>query len=67
MLTNCLRQPPIEELGLSSRTLNTLKRAHIYKAGEALEMSDEELLRIRNFGEKSLAELKEKLIEQGFT
>ena len=58
-------QTPIEKLELSPRTLNCLKRSHISKVGEVLEMSDDELLKIRNFGEKSLAELKEKLAEHG--
>ena len=35
------------------------------KVGEVLELSDEELLKIRNFGEKSLVELREKLTEHG--
>jgi DNA-directed RNA polymerase subunit alpha len=58
-------QTPIERLDLSPRTLNCLKRAHITKVGEVLEMSDDELLKIRNFGEKSLEELREKLVERG--
>jgi DNA-directed RNA polymerase subunit alpha len=58
-------QIPIERLELSQRTLNCLKRARITRVGQILEMSDEELLRIRNFGEKSLEELKEKLRAQG--
>ena len=60
-------QTPIERLELSPRTLNCLKRAHITKVGEVLEMSDEELVKIRNFGEKSLLELKEKLAARGVT
>ena len=48
---------PVERLELSSRTLNCLKRAGINKIGEVLEMSRAELLRIRNFGEKSCTEL----------
>ena len=58
-------QTPIERLDLSPRTLNCLKRAHITKVGEVFEMSDEELVKIRNFGEKSLLELREKLAERG--
>ena len=54
-------QTPIEKLELSPRTLNCLKRAHITKVGQVLEMSNEELLKIRNFGEKSLDELLTKL------
>ena len=60
-------QTPIEKLELSPRTLNCLKRSHISKVGEVLEMSDDDLLKIRNFGEKSMDELKEKLIEHGVT
>ncbi|MCH7841961.1 MAG: DNA-directed RNA polymerase subunit alpha [Chloroflexi bacterium] len=60
-------QTPIEKLELSPRTLNCLKRSHISKVGEVLEMSDDELLKIRNFGEKSLVELKDKLTEYGAT
>ncbi len=60
-------QTPIERLELSPRTLNCLKRAHITKVGEVLEMSDDDLLKIRNFGEKSLEELREKLAERGIT
>ena len=58
-------QTPIERLELSHRTLNCLKRAHITRVGEVLEMTDEELLKIRNFGEKSLGELRSRLADQG--
>ena len=59
-----LYQTPIEQLDLSARTLNCLKRARISRIGEVLEMSDEDLLKIRNFGEKSLEELRSKLAER---
>ena len=58
-------QMPIEKLELSPRTLNCLKRAHISRVGEVLEMSDEDLLKIRNFGDKALVELQDKLAENG--
>ncbi len=58
-------QSPIERLGLHRRTLNCLKRAHITRVGELLEMSDDDLFKIRNFGEKSLVELREKLAQHG--
>ena len=58
-------QMPIERLQLSPRTLNCLKRAHMSKVGQVLETPDEELLKIRNFGEKSLEELKGKIQELG--
>ena len=51
----------VEKLELSSRTLNCLKRAGIDKVGEVLEKSKEELIAIRNFGEKSYAELFDQL------
>ena len=51
----------VEKLELSSRTLNCLKRAGIDKVGEVLEKSKEELIAIRNFGEKSYTELFDQL------
>ncbi len=57
---------PVERLELSARTLNCLKRAHINRVGEVLEKDKSELLKIRNFGEKSLAELYNRLEEMGF-
>ncbi|MSQ06301.1 MAG: DNA-directed RNA polymerase subunit alpha [Dehalococcoidia bacterium] len=65
MVSPEIYQTPIDKLGLSPRTLNCLKRAHIGKVGEVLEMSNEDLLKIRNFGEKSLEELQRKLSELG--
>jgi DNA-directed RNA polymerase subunit alpha len=59
-------ETPIEELELSVRAYNCLKRAGITKVGQILEMSEEELLAVRNFGRKSLDELRERLIARGF-
>ncbi len=59
----------IEDLDLSVRAFNCLKRAGITKVGEILERLDrdeEELLAIRNFGQKSLDELKLNLEAKGF-
>jgi DNA-directed RNA polymerase subunit alpha len=59
----------IEDLDLTVRAFNCLKRAGITKVGEVLEKLDrdeDELLSIRNFGQKSLDELKEKLTAKGF-
>ena len=56
----------VERLELSARTLNCLKRAHINRVGEVLEKDKSELLKIRNFGEKSLAELYRRLADLGF-
>ena len=53
----------VEELDLSSRTLNCLKRAGLDKVGEVMEKSKRELLEIRNFGEKSYRELSAKFRE----
>ena len=58
-------QTPIEKLELSPRTLNCLKRHHVGKVGQVLEMTNEDLLKIRNFGQKSLEELLTKLKSDG--
>ncbi len=57
---------PIEELDLPMRAYNSLKRNSITKVGQVLSLSDEEFLRMRNFGQKSLDELKERLALRGF-
>ncbi len=60
---------PIEELELTVRAYNCLKRAGITKVGEILkrmEKGEEEMLAIRNFGKKSLDELVEKLAQRGY-
>jgi len=59
----------IEDLDLSVRAFNCLKRAGITKVGEIiekLERDQDELLAIRNFGQKSLDELKENLRQKGY-
>ena len=53
----------IEKLELSVRALNCLRRSHITKVGHVLEKSGDDLLTLRNFGEKSYVELIEKLLE----
>jgi DNA-directed RNA polymerase subunit alpha len=57
---------PIEDLDLSVRAYNCLKRSGLMTVGQVLEKSEDELLSLRNFGRKSYDELKEKLIEKGF-
>lgn len=60
---------PLEQLDLSVRVFNSLRRTGITSVGEVLEMlelGDDTLLTIRNFGKKSLAELKTRLREHGF-
>ncbi|KAF2960407.1 MULTISPECIES: DNA-directed RNA polymerase subunit alpha [unclassified Thermotoga] len=54
----------IDELELSVRSLNCLKRAKIETIGDLLSKTEEELLKIKNFGQKSLDEVKEKLKEK---
>lgn len=56
---------PIDQLELSQRTYNCLKRSQITKVGQILQMSEDELLSLRNFGQKSLDELREKLAKHG--
>jgi DNA-directed RNA polymerase subunit alpha len=62
-------ETPIENLDLSVRVFNSLKRTGITNVGEVLDMLDkgsEAMLSIRNFGEKSLDELRERLVEKGY-
>jgi DNA-directed RNA polymerase subunit alpha len=57
---------PIEELDLPMRAYNSLKRNNIVKVGQLLQLKDDDLLRMRNFGKKSLDEMKERLRMRGF-
>ena len=57
---------PIEELDLPMRAYNSLKRNNIVKVGQLLQLTDDDLLRMRNFGKKSLDEMKERLRMRGF-
>jgi DNA-directed RNA polymerase subunit alpha len=57
---------PIEELNLSVRAYNCLKRSGLMTVGQVLEKDEEELLTLRNFGQKSYDELKERLVERGY-
>lgn len=62
-------ETPIENLDLSVRVFNSLKRTGITNVGEVLDMLEkgpEAMLSIRNFGEKSLDELKDQLKEKGY-
>lgn len=68
-INNEVVEMPIENLDLTVRVFNSLKRTGITTVGDVLEMlakGEEAILAIRNFGEKSLVELKEKMIEKGF-
>jgi DNA-directed RNA polymerase subunit alpha len=58
---------PIEDLDLSERPRNCLKRAQVNTVGELLEKTDDDLLAITNFGQKSLDEVIQKLDERGLS
>ena len=58
---------PIEDLDLSERPRNCLKRAQINSVGELLTKTEDDLLNITNFGQKSLDEVKQKLDERGLS
>ena len=58
---------PIEDLDLSERPRNCLKRAQVNTVGELLTKTEDDLLNITNFGQKSLDEVKQKLDERGLT
>jgi DNA-directed RNA polymerase subunit alpha len=68
-LTSEAAETPIENLDLSVRVFNSLKRTGITTVGDVLELlekGDEAVMSIRNFGEKSLEELRQKMHEKGF-
>ncbi len=56
---------PVESLNLSVRSFNCLKRAGISKVSELLDMTEDEIIKMRNFGKKSLDEIKQVLDERG--
>jgi DNA-directed RNA polymerase subunit alpha len=58
---------PIEDLDLSERPRNCLKRGQVNTIGELLTRSEEDLMNITNFGQKSLDEIKQKLDERGLS
>jgi DNA-directed RNA polymerase subunit alpha len=69
--SNTLQVPPelqdvsVDDLELSNRTLNCLKRNSITRVGQLASMTEDDLLHLRNFGDKSLQELRDKLAERG--
>ncbi len=68
-LTNEIYETPIENLDLSVRVFNSLKRAGIITVGEVLELlekGEDAIMSIRNFGEKSMDELVEQMAEKGY-
>jgi DNA-directed RNA polymerase subunit alpha len=58
---------PIEELELTVRSYNCLKREGIHTVGELVARSEQDLLDIRNFGAKSIEEVKQKLVDMGLS
>ena len=58
---------PVESLNLSVRSFNCLKRAGISKVSELLDMTEDEIIKMRNFGKKSLDEIKAVLDEKGLS
>lgn len=68
-ITSEAAETPIENLDLSVRVFNSLKRTGITTVGDVLDLlekGDEAVMSIRNFGEKSLDELRQKMGEKGF-
>jgi DNA-directed RNA polymerase subunit alpha len=68
-LTSEIIETPIENLDLSVRVFNSLKRTGITTIGEVIDLlgkGDEAVMSIRNFGEKSLTELRQRMAEKGY-
>ena len=55
----------VEELDLSVRSFNCLKRANIHKVGDLIQKSEDEMMKVRNLGRKSLDEVIAKLAQYG--
>jgi DNA-directed RNA polymerase subunit alpha len=58
---------PIEDMDFSVRSYNCLKREGVVNVGQLVEKSEQDLLDIRNFGQKSIDEVKQKLAEMGLS
>jgi DNA-directed RNA polymerase subunit alpha len=56
---------PIEDMDLTVRSYNCLKREAVATVGDLVQKSEEDLLEIRNFGQKSIDEVKAKLEDMG--
>ncbi len=63
--TNKVLDMTIEELDLSVRSYNCLKRAGIQTVQDLAAKSEDDMIKVRNLGKKSLKEVKEKLVELG--
>lgn len=60
------RESKIEDLELSVRAYNCLKRHGVQNVGELADMTDEEFMKVRNLGRKCMGEVLEKLRDAGF-
>ncbi len=58
---------PIEEMNFSVRSYNCLKREGVQNVGDLIQRTEQDLLDIRNFGQKSIDEVKQKLAEMGMS
>jgi DNA-directed RNA polymerase subunit alpha len=68
-LTSEVAETPVEALDLSVRVFNSLKRTGITTVGDVLDLlekGEQAVMSIRNFGEKSLDELRDKMREKGY-
>jgi DNA-directed RNA polymerase subunit alpha len=65
-ITDEVQNKPLADLGLSPRVLNALRSRQIERVGQVLTMDPDQLLSIRNFGPRSLTELRQKLAEFGY-
>jgi len=68
-VTSEVAETPVEALDLSVRVFNSLKRTGITTVGDVLDLlekGDQAIMSIRNFGEKSLDELRQKMREKGY-
>ena len=57
----------VEELDLSVRSFNCLKRANIHNVGDLIEKTEDEMMKVRNLGKKSLDEVIQKLAQIGLS
>ena len=62
-----LKEMTIEDLDLSVRSYNCLKRAEINTVADLMQKSEDDMIKVRNLGRKSLEEVKKKLQELGLT
>jgi DNA-directed RNA polymerase alpha subunit len=64
---NSVKDLPVESLGIPARTVRILKKAGIHKLGQLLSHSKSDLYRLRDFGQKSLADLEDIVRSKGLS